>query len=155
MTDTHTPTPKPQAHQTKVVESADGSVHITQPKGREHHGVTILLDTDDVLKHQVGGFTNFLSEYAVVGLAVGFVVGQQANAIMKQLVASFVKPWVQVVFGEQLDNKVATLHHGTTPVPVPWGAFVYTLIEFLIVVIAIYLFVKLLRLDKLKKKDTI
>jgi large conductance mechanosensitive channel len=146
-------TSNPQ-NQTKVTETKDGSIKITQPKGRKHKGVTVLLDTDDVLRAQAGGFANFLREYAVVGLAVGFIVGQQANGVAKQLVTSFLDPLVQVWFGQDLSSRVATVHHHSQPVRVPWGAFVYTLIEFFFVVIVIYALVKLFRLDKLRKKDT-
>jgi large conductance mechanosensitive channel len=139
--------------QTKVIESKDGTVKVVQPKGHKHHGVTVLLDSDDIVREQVGGFANFLREYAVVGLAIGFIVGQQANTLVKQLVASFIEPWVEVLFGTDLSKKAATLHHGHTPVSLPWGAFVYALIEFFFIVIGIYLVVKLFRLDKLKKKD--
>jgi large conductance mechanosensitive channel len=137
--------------QTKVIETKDGNVKVVQPAGHKHTGITVLLDSDDIVKHQATGFANFLREYAVVGLAIGFIVGQQANAVVKQLVASFVEPWVQVVFGKDWDQRAATLHHGTDVVKVPWGAFVYTMIEFFFVVISIYVVVKLFRLDKLKK----
>lgn len=143
----------PKKTQTKVVESKDGSVRITRPKGTKRRGVTILLDSDDVLKEQMGGFANFLREYAVVGLAIGFVVGQQANAVAKQFVDSFVNPWVQMFFGKSLMAQVAVIHHGSDPIGVPWGKFVYVLMEFLFVVLSIYVTVKLFRLDKLKKKD--
>jgi len=147
-----TDTPKPSETQTKVVETKNGEVKITQPKGKHHSGITVLLDSDEVLKEQVGGFANFLREYAVVGLAIGFVVGQQANAVMKQLVDSFVKPWVAVLFGDDLNKRTAVLHHGSTPVPLPWGAFIYSFIDFFFVVVAIYVVIKLFRLDKLKKR---
>lgn len=141
-----------QQTETRVVENKDGSVTVVQPKGKKHSkGVTVLLESDDVLREQVGGFTNFLREYAVVGLAVGFIVGQQANGVVKQLVATFVDPWAKVVFGQDLSTRTAHLHHNTTLVLVPWGAFVYVLIEFFLVLITIYLVVKLFRLDKLKK----
>jgi hypothetical protein len=39
--------------------------------------VTILDEPDEVVKRQVGGFVHFMREKAVVGLAVGFIVGQQ------------------------------------------------------------------------------
>lgn len=138
--------------QTKVVETASGEVKITQPKGHKHHGVTVLLDTDDFAREQVGGFTNFLREYAVVGLAIGFIVGQQASAVVKQLVASFVDPLVKMWFGENLSDRVAIVHHDTSPVQIPWGLFVYTLIEFFLVLILLYVLIKILRLDKLNKK---
>jgi hypothetical protein len=89
---------KHQKAQTQVVATRDGIVRITQ-KPKKHHGVALVLDSDDIVREQVGGFTNFLREYAVVGLAVGFVVGQEANAVAKQLVASFIEPWLQAIFG--------------------------------------------------------
>jgi large conductance mechanosensitive channel len=121
-------------------------------RGNHRKGVTVLLEPDELVREQVGGFTNFLREYAVVGLAVGFIVGQQANAVMKQLVTSFIDPWLQVLFGPGLNTRTAFVHHGETPIEVPWGAFVYSFIEFLLVAVTIYLIVKLFRLDKLKKQ---
>lgn len=145
-------TPNKPQNQTHVVESPDGTVKITQPKGKRHHGVTVLLDSDDVLREQATGFTNFLREYAVIGLAIGFIVGQQANGVAKQLVDSFINPWLQVIFGQSLSKRVITLHHNADPVSLPWGAFVYALIQFFVILLFIYILIKLLRLDKLKKK---
>lgn len=137
-----------------VIENKDGSVTVTRPKGRPRRGVTVLLgQPDDVLREQVGGFTNFLREYAVVGLAVAFIVGQQANGVAKQLVTSFLDPLVKMWFGQDLSSRVATVHHHNAPIQIPWGAFVYVLIEFFFVVIVIYLLVKIFRLDKLRKKE--
>ncbi len=138
---------------THVVATKDGPVTITRPKGKGHHrGVAVVLDTDEVVREQVGGFANFLREYAVVGLAIGFIVGQQANAVVKALVDSFVNPWLQVLFGTELNHRVSTLHHGTSPVKVPWGVFVYTLMEFFFVVVTIYILVKIFQLNRLKKE---
>jgi large conductance mechanosensitive channel len=137
--------------QTKIVQGPNGDIKVVQPKGHKHSGITVLLDSDDIVKHQATGFANFLREYAVVGLAIGFIVGQQANAVAKQLVVSFIQPWVQVIFGKDWSQRTAVLHHGSEQVLMPWGAFVYSLIEFFFVVAAIYLMVKLFRLDKLKK----
>jgi len=142
---------KPRQTETKVVETASGEIKITHPKGTRRGGVTVLLSSDDVLREQATGFTNFLRDYAVVGLAVGFILGQQANAVVKQLVASFISPWLEVLFGPDLSKHAATVHHGTTAISLPWGAFVYTIIEFFFVAVTIYVVVKLFRLDKLKK----
>lgn len=148
------PKPSKPKTETHIIETKDGPIKITQPAGgRRHHGISVVLDTDDVVREQVGGFANFIREYAVVGLAVGFIVGQQANAVMKQMVASFVDPWMTVVFGTDFKDKVAIVHSGTEAVPVPWGLFVYTLVEFFVVLLTIYIVIKLFRLDKLKPKD--
>jgi large conductance mechanosensitive channel len=141
--------------QTKVIQGPNGDVKVVQPKGRKHGGITVLLESDDIVRHQASGFANFLREYAVVGLAIGFLVGQQANAVAKQLVVSFIQPGVQILFGTNWSHRTSVFHHGSEKVLMPWGAFVYSLIEFFFVVAVIYLIIKLFRLDKLKKaKDT-
>jgi large-conductance mechanosensitive channel len=145
-----------EQEQTKVVESEDGDVKVTQPKGRRHKGVTVLLDSDDFAREQVGGFVNFLQDYAVVGLALGFIVGQQANGVVKQFVASFIDPLSTVWFGQNLSTRTAVLHHDQQIVRVPWGAFVYTLIEFFLVLFAMYAVIKIFKLDRFvkgKKKE--
>lgn len=143
-----------QTEQVKVTESKDGSVRVQQPKGKRHHGVTVLLDSDDIVREQVGGFKNFLQEYAVVGLAIGFIVGQQANKVAGALVSTFVDPVVKTWFGQNLsDRKAYILHHNGAGVALPWGSLVYALIEFFVVLIVIYLVIKLFCLDKFGKKQ--
>lgn len=139
--------------ETHIIASKDGMVKVTQPKGKgkHHRGVAVVLDTDDVLRAQADGFANFLREYAVVGLAIGFIAGQQANTVVKQLVASFIDPPVKILFGQNLSSWVGHFHHHHTTVEVPWGLFVYDLIEFFIVLLVVYLVVKLFRLDKFRK----
>jgi large conductance mechanosensitive channel protein len=142
---------KPQQNKTEVVfEAAEGEKIVV---GKHHHrGVTVLLEPDELVREQATGFANFLRDYAVVGLATGFIIGQEANTVVKQLVASFIQPWLQVLFGSQLTTRVAILHHDHTPIQVQWGTFVYDLVEFFFVVVSIYLVIKLFRLDKLKKR---
>jgi len=122
-------------------------------KKHDHHGVSVLLDPEDLVRDQATGFTNFLRDYAVVGLATGFIIGQEANTVVKQLVASFIQPWLQVIFGTNLTSRAAVWHHDGRPIQVPWGAFVYDIVEFFFVVVGIYVVIKLFRLDKLKKKS--
>jgi large conductance mechanosensitive channel len=143
--------PAPKANQTKVVESADGSVHITQPKGKHNHGVTILLESDDVLRDQVGGFANFLRDYGVVGLAVGFIIGLQAQTMMKQFVDSFLTPLLNMWLGNNLSARSFSVGSGGDMVTFAWGKFLYAFINFLFVVLVIYLLVKIFKLDKLSK----
>lgn len=135
----------------QTVPDKPKEVVIVDKHGKRHHGVAVLLDTDDALREQAAGFTNFLRDYAVVGLAVGFIVGQQANAVVKQLVTSFVDPLTQMWFGQNLSTRTATIHHHSQPIRLPWGAFVYTLLEFFIVLLVIYVLIKLFKLDRFIK----
>ena len=102
----------------------------------------------------VGGFVNFLREHAVVSLAVGFAIATQAQALIKQLITSFIDPLYALLFNtEKLSTHTMTVHlHGRAQA-FAWGAFVYALIDFLFVLAAIYFLIKLFNLDKLDKKD--
>jgi len=97
------------------------------------------------------GFVGWLRENAVVGLAVGFVVGAQVQVVVKQLINSFIDPLSVLIFGTALSAKAFTLTwHGRTA-SFTWGAFVYGLIIFLFTLLVIFMIIKFLKLDKLDK----
>lgn len=119
---------------------------------RHHRGVPELLeDPDEMVREQLGGFIKFLRDHAVVGVAIGFIVGLQAQTLIKQLVDSFITPLLTLLVGPDLQHK-ELVTHGANPVVFAWGKFLYTLSDFLVVLLFIYLVVKLFRLDKLDKK---
>jgi large-conductance mechanosensitive channel len=118
------------------------------------HSVKVLLDTDDVVRQQFGGFVGFVREHAIVGLAVGFIIGQQAQGIIKQLVASFIDPAFQLFFGQELSTRTFTLHFGQRHADFGWGGMVYVLLNLLFVLAIIYLLLKVFKLDKLDKKKS-
>lgn len=99
----------------------------------------------------VGGFTEFLREYTVVTLAIGFVIAAQVQGLVKQLVADFINPLSQLLFATELSQRTFTLHFHTHYANFAWGDLVYGLIEFLFVLIIIYVLIKLFRLEKLNK----
>lgn len=111
--------------------------------------------------HPVSGFVDFLREHAVVGLAIGFVIGTQVQSLVKQLVSSFIDPLFKLLFGEALSQRTFTLNWHGRAAQFGWGAFVYGLLDFIFVLAAVYALVKFLQLDKLdqprkkksKKKD--
>lgn len=109
---------------------------------------------DDLVREQVDGFVHFLRNYAVVGLAVGFIIGQQAQTVIKQLIDSFITPLLNVLIGENFQKKAFIITAGSHHESVTWGKFVYVLLNFVFVMIFIYGLVKLFKLDKLvvKKK---
>lgn len=137
----------------KLVETHDmegAKVTIRQSKKQaesiSHPHITVLLDDPEAaVRNQVGGFVQFLREKAVVGLAVGFIVGQQAQAVIKQLVDSFINPWLNVMLGSKLQDR-KTIFAGEK---FTWGKFTYVFINFLVVLFSVYVIVKLFKLDKL------
>ena len=145
-------------HAEQIAEEAAGngneSVIVIPSKSRHHHGVPVLLEeSDEVMREQLGGFIKFLRDHAVVGVAIGFIVGLQAQTLIKQLVASFITPLLTLIVGPDLQSRQWVINDGPANViKFPWGEFVYALADFVVVLLFIYLVVKFLKLDRLDKK---
>lgn len=101
----------------------------------------------------VNNFLDFLKQHAVVGLIIGFVLGAQVQTLVKQLVQSFIDPLTQLLFGTAISQKTFTLHFHGRSANFAWGALVYTIVIFLFVLLTMYIIIRLLKLDKLEKKD--
>lgn len=104
----------------------------------------------------VSGFVEFIRTQGVVGIAIGFVMGTQAKLLIDQLSASFINPFLGLIVGspEGLTSKTFYIQVGSRTATFGWGAFVYSVINFLIIAAVIYYTFKWLHLDKLdKKKD--
>ena len=101
------------------------------------------------------GFIAFLREKAIVGLAVGFVIGTQVQSVVKQFITSFVDPLFKLLLpGDQvLSARTWTLRFQGHTATFGWGALLYTLLDFLFIVFIIYIMMKVLKLDRLDKKD--
>ncbi len=99
------------------------------------------------------GFANFLRDYAVITVAIGFMIAAQAQILIKQTISSFIDPlFALFVNGQTLSSKTAVVTwHGNTQT-LAWGAFIYALVNFIFVLIVIYIVVKFFALDKLTKK---
>jgi large-conductance mechanosensitive channel len=99
----------------------------------------------------VGGFADFLREYTVVTLAVGFVIATQVQGLVRQLVDGFVDPFSKLLFGTALSDRTFILHWHGRAASFAWGSFVYGVVDFLFVLVVIYLIIKIFALDKLNK----
>lgn len=97
------------------------------------------------------GFVMFLREHAIVGLAVGFAIATQVQALVKQLITSFIDPLYGLFFTQKLSDKAVTLHWDGRAQSFAWGAFAYTLLDFLFVIGIIYAIIKIFNLDKWDK----
>lgn len=102
------------------------------------------------------GFTDFVREQGVVGLAVGFVLGAQVKTLVDQLVASFINPFLGLLLPGKgsLSDKTFSLSWTDKTADFAWGAFVFQLISFMIVALVVYMIVHRLKLDKLDKKKS-
>src|SRR5882757_403621 len=88
---------------------------------------------------QLNGFTHFLRDQSVIGIGIGLVLGTQVKAVVDQIMASFVNPLTKLLPGQQtLSAKTLVIHlHGHTA-DIGWGAIMYSIFTFLIVVALVY-----------------
>ena len=102
-----------------------------------------------MIKQKMAGFMDFIREQGVVGLAVGFILGGAVSKIVTSLVDNIINPLIGALLGK-VDLTDKAIHMGT--VALKWGAFVSTIVDFIIVAAVIYFGVKALGLNKLDKK---
>lgn len=95
-------------------------------------------------------FKEFLTEYKVIGLAVAFMMGVAANALIKSLVDNIMMP-VITYFVADGGWEQATLTIGQ--IVITWGKFLSDAIYFVIVALVVFFIAKLiLKEDKVTKK---
>ncbi len=90
------------------------------------------------------GLKAFLLRGEVLALAVGVVVGGAFNAIITTLVEKLFTPLIGAVLGGTDFSKAAFNIAG---IEIGWGAIVQVTINFIIVGIALYLFLRMLGKD--------
>lgn len=99
-------------------------------------------------KTKLQGFMDFIREQGVVGLAVGFILGGAVSKTVSSLVDNVINPLVGLALGKvDLADKAVTLGSAM----LKWGAFISTVIDFIIVAAVVYFIVKGLKLDKMDK----
>lgn len=101
------------------------------------------------MKH-LQGFSDFIREQGVVGLAVGFLMGGAVSKTVTSLVTDIINPLIGAIFGAAGNLGTATFTiHGSV---IAWGNFVSTIIDFVIVALVVYVGVRVLGIGKADKK---
>lgn len=102
-----------------------------------------------MVRGKLAGFMDFIREQGVVGLAVGFILGGAVSKIVSSLVDNIVNPLIGALLGKvALAEKAVQIGD----VAIKYGAFISTLVDFIIIAAVVYFGVKALGLDKLDKK---
>ncbi len=84
-------------------------------------------------------FKDFLKEYKVIGLAVAFIIGVAATALVQSLVNDVIMPCI-TPFIPGGAWQTATLAIG--PIVIKWGSFLGQLINFLILAFVVFIIAK-------------
>lgn len=88
----------------------------------------------------LGGFRAFLLRGNVVDLAVGIMIGAAFGAVVSSLVTDVITPIIPVA-GSSLS--ALKIHDNITNKDILWGAFIQSVISFLILALVIYFFIVL------------
>ena len=100
-------------------------------------------------------FKAFAMRGSVVDLAVGIIIGAAFGKIVSSFVADVITPPLGLLLGGvDFSNLVVTLKQATADTPavtLNYGKFIQTVIDFLIVALAIFAVVKFM--NSLKKKE--
>jgi len=95
-------------------------------------------------------FMDFLYEYKVIGLAIAFIIGVAATALIQSLVNNVLMPIITFMIpGGSWQTATVTIG----PIVISWGKFLADLIYFIIVALVVFLIAKkVLKEDKVAKK---
>jgi large conductance mechanosensitive channel len=103
------------------------------------------------VKGQFSGFIDFIREQGVVGLAIGFILGGAVSKTVSSLVDNVINPLIGIALGKvNLADRVLVVGSAT----LKYGAFISSVIDFVIIAAVIYFGFKLVGLDKLDKKKS-
>jgi large conductance mechanosensitive channel len=95
-------------------------------------------------------FMEFLKEYKVIGLAIAFIMALAANTLIKSLVDNIIMPII-TPFIPGGGWEASVLNIG--PIALKWGAFLSSLIYFVLLAWAVFIIAKYaLREEKVSKK---
>ena len=95
-------------------------------------------------------FKEFLKEYKVLGLAVAFIIGVAATALVQSLVNNVVMPIITpFIPGGEWQKATFTIG----PIVVSWGAFLASVINFVVIAFVVFLIAKhVMKEEKVGKK---
>lgn len=98
-------------------------------------------------------FKEFISKGNVVDLAVGVIIGGAFGKIVTSLVNDVLMPLIGILLGGINFSKL-TLSVGKAKIA--YGMFIQNIIDFLIIALCVFMFVKVInRLSNLKKKEEV
>jgi large conductance mechanosensitive channel len=128
-----------------------------EPTPAQKHRKEVVIVVPEVkAPNFLQGFVDFIREQGVVGVAVGLVLGLASNSLINSLVSNILNPFIGVVTGGiSLDSKTACIRrvNGICTTQLKYGKFVSDFISFLVLILTVYVIVKSLKLEKLKKKE--
>ncbi|NMM98001.1 large conductance mechanosensitive channel protein MscL [Bifidobacterium olomucense] len=87
----------------------------------------------------IDGFKKFIARGNVIDMAVGVVMGSAVTSVVNAIVNSLINPLIAMVFGKpDMSGLLAFTFNGAT---VSLGAILGSLLNFLVIAVAVYFFI--------------
>lgn len=118
-------------------------IHAKEKLGKLSKGIS-----DSKLGKGLGDFKKFISRGNVVDMAVGVIIGAAFGKIVTSLVNDVLMPFVGIFLGG-VDFSTLSINFGEAQIK--YGAFIQTIIDFIIIAFTIFIVVKLF--ERLKRKE--
>ncbi|MBR3177751.1 large conductance mechanosensitive channel protein MscL [Candidatus Saccharibacteria bacterium] len=104
----------------------------------------------------IGEFKEFISQGSVMDLAVGMVIGAAFTSIVTSLVNDIIMPLVGLLLGgvnfSGLSIRINNFFGGNDAAVISYGAFLQTVVNFLVVAFALFIVVKAMNRMKERAK---
>ena len=101
------------------------------------------------MKNIIKEFKDFINKGNVVDLAVGVIIGTAFSKIVTSLVNDMIMPLIGVIIGGlNFSNLSITIKEAN----IMYGSFIQNILDFLIIALCVFIFVKLI--NKLSRKET-
>ena len=99
------------------------------------------------MKNIIKEFKDFINKGNVVDLAVGVIIGTAFSKIVTSLVNDMIMPLIGVIIGGlNFSNLSITIKEAN----IMYGSFIQNILDFLIIALCVFIFVKLI--NKLSRK---
>jgi len=113
------------------------------------------INLGEEMKNIINEFKKFVSRGNVLDLAVGVIIGSAFSSIVTSLVNNIFTPLIGIVFGG-VDFSGLSFSIGSEQIM--YGAFIQTIIDFLITAVCLFIIVKFVNkvnndIQKIAKKD--
>jgi large conductance mechanosensitive channel len=106
-----------------------------------------------MIRKNVAEFIDFIRDKGVLGLAVGIIMGGAVTRLVTSIIDNLVNPLLGALTGAAGNLNELTYTIPYTHIVFKWGAFLSSLLDFLAIVLVIYvIFIKTPILSKLDKK---
>lgn len=108
-----------------------------------------LYKIEYLAKQKVTGFFDFIRTQGVIGLAIGFMLGDKIKNLVNSFVSDILNPIIMLVSGSTGD--LSSARFSFFGAEILWGRFSASLLDFVFMAAVIYFIFKGLGLDKLDK----